>query len=325
MAHGRIRSARSATVTVALLALSCVASACGEPTEASLKRGPDEAPTDPRWARCVARVERKLAYGAAPQQRVDLYLPAHGERPAPLLVWLHPGGWAGGSRDDVHHWALGQACAGFAVAAVDYRLSEEALFPAPLRDVRAAIRLLTARADEDGTDATRVAVWGASAGGHLAALLGVTDGRGTLATTPAPPPVRVRAVVTWWAPVDFARMDAPLAARCPHPSCHACAGSPESRLVGAEIATHPELARRASPLTYTGDGPLPPFLVMHGSADCTVPVEQAELLAARLREAGGSVDLAIVEGASHGSGEWARPSVLARVGRFLQAHVAAAE
>lgn len=269
--------------------------------------------------RCLLRTEMDVAYGPDRKQKLDLYLPKRAKGRAPLLVWLHPGGWAGGSRDDVHHWAIGQLCNGFAVASVDYRLSEEVRFPEPVRDVRAAIRLLMSRAERDGTDPDRIALWGASAGGYLAALLGTTSGTTALeAPASEEPPLKLRGVVTWWAPIDFGSMDAPLQARCPGAQCHTCAGSPESRFLGVEVRTHPQAVRKSNPLTYVHRGDTPPFLVMHGSADCTVPVEQAELLANGLRQAGDQVSLSIVQGASHGSGHWARSDVLATVSRFLK-------
>lgn len=117
-------------------------------------------------------------------------------------------------------------------------------------------------------------------------------------------------------------MDAELAHHdCPHADCHTCPGSPESRLLGRTVRDDPEAARRASPLAYLRATD-PPFLVMHGSADCTVPVEQSNELADRLEALGVSVEHVVVDGAMHGDHRWSSRRASDAVDRFLDARLA---
>lgn len=236
--------------------------------------------------------------------RLDFYCPAIGSRPAPLVVWIHGGAFAMGHRGllpdflaEARFFEL-LAGHGFAVATIDYRLSGEARFPAQLGDIKAAIRWLRARSGDLNLDPTRVAVWGESAGGHLAAMAGVTSG---LIELEGRVGVRegssaVQAVVDWYGPTDFAAMDRQRPSNAIQ--THGDAGSPESRLIGATVDVSPELVARANPCTYVRPG-LPPFLVAHGTADRLVPFGQSGLLVEALRAAGVTVTFHAVEGADH--------------------------
>src|SRR5579859_1064148 len=236
-----------------------------------------------------------LAYAAPVGFRpllLDLYRPAAGAVPPPLVVFLHGGGWLRGDRSLVGPgfagWRPGPlarlAAAGFAVASADYRLSGEARFPAQLEDVSAAVDWLTGRADEYGFDPGRIVLWGESAGAHLAALLGLQS------------PGRVRGVVDWYGPADLAALDKQVGA------AGALTDDPldsrQARLLGAPVAEVPELARAASPISHVRAG-APPFLIAHGTADRAVPFQQSEALAAALTEAGADVRFEAVDGADH--------------------------
>jgi acetyl esterase/lipase len=237
-----------------------------------------------------------LAYAAPIGFRpllLDLYLAAAGADPAPLVVFMHGGGWLRGDRSMVSpafaSWRPGPlarlAAAGFAVASVDYRLSGEARFPAQLEDVSAAVEWLTGQAEEYGFDPGRIVLWGESAGAHLAALLALGS--------PGRP---VRGVVDWYGPADLAALDGQVGA------AGALTDDPldtrEARLLGAPVAEVPELARAASPISHVRAG-APPFLIAHGTADRAVPFSQSEALAAALAEAGVGVRFEAVEGADH--------------------------
>jgi acetyl esterase/lipase len=221
-----------------------------------------------------------------------------------VVVWIHGGAFAMGHRGLLPDFLIEAGFfdllvrPGFAVAAVDYRLSGEAHFPAQLHDVKAAIRWLRARSPELGLDPSRVAAWGESAGGHLAAMAGVTSGLpdmeggvGVVGQSSA-----VDAVVDWYGPTDFSSMDRQ---RPPDAvQSHGDAGSPESRLLGATVDERPDLVARADPCTYVRAG-LPPFLVAHGTADRLVPFGQSLVLVDALERAGVPVTFRPVAGADH--------------------------
>lgn len=228
--------------------------------------------------------------------KLDLHLPSHSDDATPVLVYLHGGGWQRGSREQVLP-ALADAdppffarvvAAGFAVAAVDYRLSGESVFPAAVDDVVAAVRWVREHAAEYGLDAGPVYLWGESAGAHLALLTALATDIGT--------PADVGGLVAWFPPTDFLGLDADAADVGGEP--HGQSDSRESRLLGAAVADVPDLARAASPLAYVR-GDAPPILLMHGEADLMVPARQSVRLAEALRRAGAPVELELVAGAGH--------------------------
>ena len=202
---------------------------------------------------------------------------------APLVVYLHGGGWRVSHRSraprETRGWDRGFferiVDAGFVVAAPDYRFSGEAVFPAQRDDVVEALRWLVDHAAELGTDPARLLVWGASGGGLLAALAGLV--------ADAPP---VAGVVCWYPVTDLPALDL------------AETGTYEAHLVGGPVGEHLDLARAASPAQQVRAG-APPFLLQHGDADTWVPVDQSLRLADALRAAGGSVELEVVPGADH--------------------------
>jgi acetyl esterase/lipase len=186
---------------------------------------------------------------------------------------------------------------GYAIASINYRLSQHAIFPAQIEDCKAAVRWLRAHAAHYRLDPQRFAAWGPSAGGHLAAMLGVSrnvrefevgDNLGVSS--------RVQAVVDYFGPTDFLQMDAH---RTPDGMVHNTPDSPESELVGGCILEVPERVARANPVSYvTPDAP--PFLIVHGDADPLVPYHQSVLLAAALKGAGATVTFYTVKGGGHG-------------------------
>jgi len=242
------------------------------------------------------RVFRDLAYvtNGHQRQKLDLYLPAQGTN-LPLVVWIHGGAWLAGSKERCR--ALPLLKDGFAVASINYRLSQHAIFPAQLEDCKAAVRWLRANAHAYGIDPDRIGVWGESAGGHLAALLGTTgdatefDTGGNLNVSS-----RVQAVCDWFGPTDFTQMN-----KFPAVQDHDAPDSPEARLIGGPIHENKDKAQRANPITYVSKDD-PPFLIMHGDKDRLVPLNQSELLAEALKRAGVQVTFRVVHGAGHGFG-----------------------
>jgi acetyl esterase/lipase len=227
---------------------------------------------------------------------LDLYLPPTGDRSPPVVVFLHGGGWQRGSRrqtlpvlSDLQPTLFERiTAAGFAVAAADYRLSGEAVFPAPADDVRVAAAWLREHATDLGLDGGPVYLWGESAGAHLALLVAMSDEIGGHDD--------VAGVVAWFPPTDLLGLDADAAAVGGEP--HSPADSRESRLLGASVTDVPKRARAASPLSHVR-GDAPPTLLMHGDADLLVPAAQSIRLAEALRQVGARVQLEIVPGAGH--------------------------
>jgi acetyl esterase/lipase len=223
---------------------------------------------------------------------LELYLPEFS--PAPVVLNIHGGAWESGDRTRTGD-TLRLVDRGYAVASVSYRLTDVATFPAQIRDCRAAVRWLRAHADEYGLDPDRVGAWGASAGAHLAALLG---------TAPEEPfgdpdvhpdqSHRVDAVVDFFGPADLPSM-----ADQESEFDHAAPDSPESKLIGGRLPDHPDRAERASPVAYV-DGSEPPVLVVHGSADGVVPREQSGLFVSALAAADDAVTYHVVAGGGHG-------------------------
>jgi acetyl esterase/lipase len=231
-------------------------------------------------------------------QALDLYAPRNGTN-LPLIIWIHGGAFLFGSKGDIlgEPVVLGLLLNGYAVAAINYRLSPAALFPAQLEDCKAAVRWLRARAQEFGIDSKRIGVWGPSAGGYLATFLGVTGethefdvGENLNCSS------RVQAVCDFFGPTDFLQMDAH---RLPDGDIHSAPNSPESKLVGCPIQDNPDKVKRANPITYVTKS-APPFLIIHGTTDRVVPFNQSELLVAALKSAGVPVKFHPVEGGGHG-------------------------
>jgi acetyl esterase/lipase len=259
-----------------------------------------------------------LTYATLPGYRplkLDLYLPPQGSGPRPLIIYVHGGGWmGGGSRLSAAfaNWPevlASVAAEGFVVASVSYRFAGEEPFPAAIHDLKSAIRWLRANAGRFGIDRDRVAVWGASAGGQLAALAAVSCGVAAL----APPPVRprinpnverpvaapagmeaesdcVQAAAIWYGVFDFATLNRPAA---PDPNFRehrylSCGAAPCSE----------ERLRIPSPVNYIDRGD-PPFLLIHGAADRTVPVGQSQQFHERLRAAGVEAELVVVPEVDH--------------------------
>ncbi len=224
---------------------------------------------------------------------LDLYQP---RQPAPLIVFIHDGGWNNGDArhaapfDDLPRALAALAAQGYVVASVNYRLSEEARFPAALQDVKAAIRWLRGHAGDYGIDTTRVAAWGLSGGGQLAALAGVSCGvprfepdRGADADLPSD---CVEAVIDWYGATDLEALAADNGKPVEKPAdgkFTEAASTAEGNYLGCEPATcPPATARLASPLAFV-NAMSPAFLIQHGAADTTVSPQQSQKLYDALR------------------------------------------
>lgn len=282
----RNTKARIATAAAMMTILAAVASIGG-----CLRRSSGPPPV-PRGT-VVLRDVPYVTDGHA-RQVLDLYLPKDAARP-PLVILIHGGAFRGGSKS--HENAARWLREGYAVAAVDYRLSGDAIFPAQIEDCKAAVRWLRAHAKRHGYDPERFGVYGTSAGAHLAAMVGTTGGPSAFDVGEhLDVSSRVQAVVDNYGPTDFLQMDA---YRLPEGQVHDAPDSPESTLIGGAIQDHPDRARAANPITYVSPDD-PPFLVIHGDRDPLVPHHQSELLVAALERAGVPVTFYTVKGGGHG-------------------------
>ncbi|MBL8966854.1 MAG: alpha/beta hydrolase [Spirochaetaceae bacterium] len=264
-----------------------------------------------------------LAYAPVSKtQTLDIYLPNSGKGPYPVIITVHGGAFAfGDNRGPELAVGLKGLERGYAVVGVNYRLSGEAIFPAAIEDVKAAIRFLRANAAKYGLDPGRFALWGSSAGGNLVSLAGTS---GDVADFKNPKlgnemvSDRVQAVVDWYGPIDFTAMDGQFKASGIAGQVHDSADSFESKYLGAQITTVPALVAKTNPATYI-DAKDPPFFIQHGTADATIPTRQSRDFAARLAKIIGidKVFFEAIEGAGHGGARFETPENLSKVLDFL--------
>lgn len=269
-----------------------------------------------------------LSYATrSPTQKLDLYLPTGGgTAPYPVVLWVHGGGWRTGdkrlSAGAAQFALLGK---GIALASVNYRLSGEAIFPAQIQDLKAAVRWLRANARKYNLDTAHVGAWGSSAGGHLASLLGTSTGVAALSDPSLGNPQRsdrVNAVADFFGPIAFLTLDVQNAFN----GCQvrnggfASPSSPTSLLLGAPTMTVPVLVGKANPVTYlTADDAS--FFIQHGTADCTVPWQQSRILRnaiVNLTGAGKVAKYQLIPGAQHAGSQFYTPQNTAQVVSFFE-------
>jgi acetyl esterase/lipase len=241
---------------------------------------------------------------------LDIYTPKPSPVPLPIVLFVHGGGWnSGDSRHalaftDFPRALAGLAAQGYVVASLNYRLSQEAQFPGALQDVKAAIRWLRGHAGAYGGDPTRLAVWGMSAGGQLAAMAGTTCG--VMRFEPIDnagydaPSDCAEAVIDWFGPTDLENIDADNGKPAKEGFVAAGQISAAGSYLGCEPqACAPGVAKLASPLPFISAN-APPFLIQQGSADTDVPPKQSQRLYDALRQKGVPAELVLYPDASHG-------------------------
>ncbi len=273
----------------------------------------------------IAKQHIDVAYATRSEsQKLDIYIP-DGEGVFPAVILVHGGGFLSGDKESENYWVRHLVQRGFVAATINYRLSGEALFPANIQDVKAAIRFVRGNADAYQVDPDAIGLWGTSAGGNLASLAGTTGGVEELEDLTlgnADESSRVQAVVNWYGPTNFLTMDRYLIESGMGEPGHSRTESPESRVLGAPIASVPGLVAAANPETYiTADDP--PLFIQHGTHDDTVPVQQSIIFAQKLRDVVGEdgVTLVLLHGAGHGGREFRAPENLARLMAFLDEHL----
>jgi len=222
---------------------------------------------------------------------LNYYVPRNAQAPFPIVIQIHGGGWHSGSRNTPPKGGLALIKRGYALASIDYRLSGEARFPAQIHDCKAAVRFIRANAASVGIDPNRIGVWGTSAGGHLAALLGTTgdlpEFEGNVGISGVSS--RVQAVFDVCGPANLLT----LKPKTETPNTNAVRD-----LLGGPPSEKMELARSASPINYASADDAP-FLIYHGEADALVPITQSLELATALTNAGAIVYYVPIPGAGH--------------------------
>ncbi len=247
--------------------------------------------------------------------RLDIYSPKSISHPLPAVLWIHGGGWARGRKEQ--RPPVNLMSHGYVVVSVEYRLSGEAPFPAQIEDCKAAIRWMRANAVTYHIDPDHIGAWGHSAGGHLAALLGTSggvaelEGKGDNATFSS----RVQAVCDLSGPADILRFaqDVSSASR----GSSGRAKSFIEQLLGGTVDRNKAKATAASPTNYVSKDD-PPFLVIHGENDLSIPVSQSEILVERLKAAGVDATLEVAEGRGHGVGG---PRFASEITSFFDKHL----
>jgi acetyl esterase/lipase len=246
--------------------------------------------------------------------------------PMPAIVFIHGGGWSGGSKNDCVAFATIAAQHGCFAASIDYRLTNEAPFPAQIEDCKCAIRWARAHAKEYNVDSDRIGVWGGSAGGHLVALLGTTAGIKEFEGTGGwqDQSSKVQAVCDCFGPTDLLKLVEDAEKGILPPAWEQYLGKIGSgddilsKLVGGRANEKKDVCRRASPITYVTKDDAP-FLICHGDQDPLVPLDQSILLDKALKNAGVESTLIVVNGGGHG---WAdHPEVDKAVADFFEKHL----
>ena len=256
-----------------------------------------------------------VVYATAPDRaghELELTLDAafprqSGDRPLPAVIFIHGGGFRGGRKEAGRTLITALAEGGYFSVSINYRLSGQAPFPAAVHDGKAAVRFLRANAEELGIDPGRIGVWGHSAGATLASIIAVSGNDRALEgeADPAGVSSEVQCLVELSGPIDFMRFERPEAT------------GPLQAWLGEDPETYEHNARAATPLSYVDEHD-PPTMIVHGTNDRLVPVEQGRLFAEALEAAGVTVVYLPVEGGGHGIAE---PDAYRRIAAFFDEHL----
>ncbi len=259
----------------------------------------------------TARLDIEYAAVSGQPLKLDLHFPRQPN--PPLIVYVHGGAWRAGSKSDVP--VTGLLGHGFAIASVDYRLSTQARFPAQIHDIKAAIRFLRAKAGELGVAAEKIAIIGSSAGGHLAALVGVTNGHAGLEGKVGghlSQSSDVQCIVSFYGASNLQSILSQSTAHGLRVRVPAL-----QLLLGGQPEEAPALARLASPVAHL-DKHDPPLLLIHGDADPQMPIEQSQEFARSCQAAAAPAQLVILPGSKHGGEEFYDDERIKLVAGFLR-------
>lgn len=251
---------------------------------------------------------------------LDIYLPPGNKKNTPLIIWVHGGAWMLNDKyADMGYMknTIRQIIeSGYALASIDYRYSTTARFPAQIQDCNQAVDFLYRHADQYGFDKNRIALMGFSAGGHLASLMGLSANNNIndFYAGNSKPGFKIKCVLDYYGPSDLIMISG-------HPDTSINnERNPVSILLGAMPVDRPDLAKRASPVTYI-DRDDPPFFIVQGEKDDMVPNTQSKMLSSWLRIAGVPNELIVVAGAPHYGEMFDAENIRTRLFRFLALHL----
>ena len=240
--------------------------------------------------------------------KLDLIYPEDPEKVYPCIVWICGGAWLTMDKSAHLPYLAELARSGFAVASVEYRTSNEAIYPTQIVDVKAAIRYLKAHSERYRIDPERFGVMGESAGGYLAAMAALADDPAFDEGDYLEYSSKVQAACPWYPPTDVTGF--------PYPSPLESAASRESLMLGMNVMLHQEEALKACPVSYVSKD-APPFMIIHGTNDHTVPFSQGEILHDKLEAAGCDVKLIAIEDADHADRRFFQKEIWERITKFF--------
>lgn len=256
----------------------------------------------------------------SPAQKLDIYLPDSVEEKFPVIISIHGGAFMMGDKADGQLKApLEGLKRNYAVVSINYRLSGEAIFPTQINDVTKAIIFVKENAKKYHLDSNKIALWGGSAGGNLAALAGTLCSEQSFF---AKFDCKVQAVIDWFGPINFLTMDAQFLKSKKGTPSHSLSDSPESKYLGTTITHVPNIVAQANPETYI-TSQTPPFFIQHGDQDSLVPLEQSIEFSYKLKNVIGekNVYFEILKDAGHGGPAFENMKNLEKVFDFLEIHL----
>ncbi len=267
-------------------------------------------PTQEQDKEVGIHADQVYSYAGRTARLADVFVPSSGNTPLPVVIWLHGGGWRFGDRRLAPDLALFARRSGLAAVSIDYRLSDEVKFPAPVEDVKTAVRWVRSVASRFGFDERNIGLWGSSAGAHLAACAALSSENEFLSEEHAGYSSAVQAVVDGYGPTNLGRIDQLRSTMRPSGNDAESvlvggvlpAGDPESfesRFLGAPVSDAARLVELADPVHYVRSGS-PPFLILHGQTDTLIPAEQSRYLFEALNDAGCDATLVLFQNLRHG-------------------------
>lgn len=247
-------------------------------------------------------------------QNFDLYIPKDATKPMPVLLWIHGGAWEGGLKKWIDPAYLINS--GYAIASINYRFSDTAIFPAQIQDCNEAIYFIWKNAEKYNLDRSKLIVGGQSAGGHLASLIGLSTNNNIAEFyngISKSKDIKFRAILDFYGPADLNVVHGKATSMD-----YDSENSALTRFLGAATLDRPDIAKKASPVTYI-DKKDPPILILHGDVDDIVPFWESRQFHSWLTLAGVKSQLIKLEGSGHGGGAFASDETQKKVKDFLSA------